>query len=83
MEQVRGTVVERSHSEFSPSAHAASGIPPNLQQSNTSDHTKRLFEVVIRLGQSNISNYERVQCKSTSELLMMWGRYPHIDTSPP
>jgi hypothetical protein len=92
-------VEERPHSWFSPSAHAVSGIPPKLHQSDNSDHTKWQFEFVTGLGQSSISNYaacsvhgllcvqwgywhNSVQCKSTSELLMMWGRYPHIDTSP-
>jgi hypothetical protein len=54
-------VEERPHSGFSPSAHASahavSGIPPKLHQSDNSDHTKRQFELVTRLGQSHISNY--------------------------
>jgi hypothetical protein len=67
---------------------------------DNSDHTKRQFELVTRLGQSPISNIPRavlagsfvssavyhwdnsVQCKPTRELLMMWGRYLPLDTSP-
>jgi hypothetical protein len=51
------SVGEHPHSGFPPSAHAASGIPPKLNQSDNSDHTKRQFELVMRLGQSSISNY--------------------------
>jgi hypothetical protein len=50
-------VGERPHSRFSPSAHAVSRIPPKLHQSDNTDHTKRQFELVTRLGQSRISNY--------------------------
>jgi hypothetical protein len=35
----------------------ARGIPLKLHQSDNSDHTKRQFEFVTRLGQSPISNY--------------------------
>jgi hypothetical protein len=31
---------------------------------------------------SSVTGTERGQCKSSNEQLMMWGRYPHIDTSP-
>jgi hypothetical protein len=77
----------------------ARGVTQKLHQLDNSDHTKRQFELVTRLGHSRISNYtacsaraplcpvrytgtERGQCKPTSELLM-WGRYPPIDTFPP
>jgi hypothetical protein len=29
-----------------------------------------------------VTGTERGQCKSSNEQLMMWGRYPDIDTSP-
>jgi hypothetical protein len=31
---------------------------------------------------SAVTGTERGQCKSPNEQLMMWGRYPDIDTSP-
>jgi hypothetical protein len=68
------------------------------RQSDNSEHTKRQFKLVTRLGSqdqqprhmqcatsfasSAVTGTERGQCKSSNELLMMWGRYPHIDTSP-
>jgi hypothetical protein len=63
------------------------------RQSDNSDHTKRQFELVTRLGRSRsathaerasffvcsaVTGTQRGQCTSSNELLMMWGRYPVI-----
>jgi hypothetical protein len=70
----------------------------STREPDNSDHTKRQFELVTRLGYSlksyaacsarpllcpvRLLGQNSVLCKSASELLTMWGRYPHIDTSP-
>jgi hypothetical protein len=61
------------------------------RQSDNSDHIKRQFELVTRLGQSSISMSRAVRslmCSNeqpvhyTTNNLLMWGKDPHIDTSP-
>jgi hypothetical protein len=61
----------------------ATSQAPAMPGPRTKLRTGRTIEIIARIWESVVFREQlRVQCVETTNNLLMWGRYPHIDTSP-